>query len=261
MNNLTFHLEGIVRERDDMRDFEGPLTLILMLLSKNKIEIRDIRVSEILDQYLAHLAKMQEMDLDVASEFVQMASHLLYIKTRTLLAGDEEEVSELQQLIDSLEQLKNRDIYNAVKAVSGPFSRMADTGAALHVRPRESLPLSRDYGYSHTEAELLEALSSVFLRHGKVFEPPDIRKIAPARIPYGIREKSRQLIGLLRGAGAVSLSSLYELCASRSELVATFISVLELCSAGSLQIGFDTDGYSVTFCGGDTEALLDAISE
>ena len=102
MENPSFFLEGVVREKNELSDFEGPLSLILMLLSKNKIEIRDIKISDILDQYLEYLEKMQSMDLEVASEFVQMASHLLYIKTRTLLAGDEE-VSELELLMSSLE--------------------------------------------------------------------------------------------------------------------------------------------------------------
>ena len=108
MENPTFHLEGVVKSRDDVQDFEGPLSLILMLLSKNKIEIRDISISDILDQYLAYLDEMQRMDLEVASEFVQMAAYLLYIKTRTLLAA-EEEVTELEQLMSSLEQLKAKD--------------------------------------------------------------------------------------------------------------------------------------------------------
>ena len=79
MDNPSFHLEGVVREKDEMQDFEGPLSLILMLLSKNKIEIRDIKISEILDQYLEYLAEMESMDLEIASEFIQMASHLLFI--------------------------------------------------------------------------------------------------------------------------------------------------------------------------------------
>ena len=95
MDDPSFYLEGIVREKDELKDFEGPLSLILMLLQKNKIEIREIRVSEILDQYLDYLAEMQKMDLEVTSEFVRMASYLLYIKTKTLLSG-EEEVSELE---------------------------------------------------------------------------------------------------------------------------------------------------------------------
>lgn len=116
MENPTFHLEGIVKDKNELQDFSGPLSLILMLLSKNKIEIRDIKISEILDQYLEYLAEMERMDLEIASEFVQMASHLLFIKTRTLLAGDEE-VSELEELMTSLEQLKCRDIYTAVQKV------------------------------------------------------------------------------------------------------------------------------------------------
>ena len=79
MEDPTFHLEGVVKNREEMQDFEGPLSLILMLLSKNKIEIRDIKISEILDQYLEYLQKMESMDLEIASEFVQMASYLLYI--------------------------------------------------------------------------------------------------------------------------------------------------------------------------------------
>ena len=101
MENPSFHLEGIVRDKDSMQDFEGPLSLILMLLQKNKIEIRDLSVSDILDQYLDYLERMQSLDLEIASEFVQMAAHLLYLKTRTLLTT-EEEVSELELLMQSL---------------------------------------------------------------------------------------------------------------------------------------------------------------
>ena len=72
MENPSFFLEGVVKEKNELQDFEGPLSLILMLLSKNKIEIRDIKISEILDQYLEYLAQMQSMDLEIASEFVQI---------------------------------------------------------------------------------------------------------------------------------------------------------------------------------------------
>ena len=75
MENPTFHLEGIVKDKNELQDFSGPLSLILMLLSKNKIEIRDIKISEILDQYLEYLAEMERMDLEIASEFVQMAQN------------------------------------------------------------------------------------------------------------------------------------------------------------------------------------------
>ena len=67
MENPNFYLEGVVRDKSEMQDFEGPLSLILMLLSKNKIEIRDIVISDILDQYLAYLDEMQSMEFAAPS--------------------------------------------------------------------------------------------------------------------------------------------------------------------------------------------------
>ena len=106
----TYHLEGVIRSKEEMADFEGPLNLILMLLGKNKIEIRDISISEISEQYLAYLDEMKSMDLEVASEFVQMAAHLLYIKSKMLLTSEEEPPDELELLIASLEQLRARGL-------------------------------------------------------------------------------------------------------------------------------------------------------
>ena len=127
MENLSFHLESIVKEKDRMQDFEGPLSLILMLLQKNRIEIRDLRVSDILDQYLAYLDEMQSLDLEVSSEFVQMASHLLYLKTRELLTV-EEDVNELELLMQSLEQLQAQDRFAALRAVIPWMKGASDQG-------------------------------------------------------------------------------------------------------------------------------------
>ena len=78
MSQPQYRLEGIVHTRSqEMEDFEGPLDVIFLLLSKNKIEIQDIPIALILDQYLAYLEQRQQMDLEVASEFVTMAAHLM----------------------------------------------------------------------------------------------------------------------------------------------------------------------------------------
>ena len=77
MENPVYKLEKVVRTRtEEMQDFEGPLDLILFLLSKNRMEIQDISVALICDQYIAFLEQRRQMDLEVASEFVTMASHL-----------------------------------------------------------------------------------------------------------------------------------------------------------------------------------------
>ena len=134
----SYHLEAVIRSKDEMEDFNGPLDLILMLLSKNRIEIRDIRISELLDQYLDYLRKMQEMDLEIASEFVQMASHLMYIKTKMLLT-EEKEPTELEILVSALEQLKNKDALAAVRRVAPELGTMAENG--LRSQTRGPLPL------------------------------------------------------------------------------------------------------------------------
>ena len=153
MDNPTFHLDGVVKDRNELQDFDGPLSLILMLLSKNKIEIRDIKISEILDQYLEYLDRMEKMDLEITSEFVQITSHLLYIKTRTLLTG-EEEVSELEELMTSLEQLKCKDIYSAVQRITPELKKASEKGLLYYAKLPEPLPdIKREYEYRHEPAE------------------------------------------------------------------------------------------------------------
>jgi len=262
MQNPTFFLEGVVKSRSEVSDFEGPLSLILMLLSKNKIEIRDIRISEILDQYLAYIDEMQEMDLEVASEFVQMASYLLYIKTKTILAG-EEEVTELQQLMTSLEQLRCRDLREAIKSVTPELAAAAEKGLLTVTRAQEPLaPRTGTYEYRHDPADLFGALYSVFSRaEARTPAPPELRKLAPRRIVYGVREKCREIVSLLQDGRRMSLRELFLEGKSRSEVVATFISVLELCAAGSLCLSEEDGEITLAFTGGDAEEIIESIEE
>lgn len=261
MENPTFHLEGVVKNRDDVQDFEGPLSLILMLLQKNKIEIRDISISEILDQYLAYLEEMERMDLEIASEFVQMAAYLLYIKTRTLLAV-EEEVTELEQLMSSLEKLRAKDMREAIKQVLPELSAQSERGMLLWTRPQEPVsPAAKVYDYRHEGADLLRALYAVFSRsEAKLPGPPELNALAPKRIVYGVRDKSREILRIL-GRAPTSLRALYYMGRSRSEVVATFLSVLELCSMGSVLITEQEGELMLSFTGGDTESIIEAIEE
>ena len=121
----TYFLEGVIHDKSEMADFEGPLSLILLLLSKNKIEIRDIKISEILDQYLEYLNAMEKLDLEIASEFVQMASYLLYIKTRMLLTiEDEEAQSEMDALIQSLQERQRGVCYQKIRRLTEKLAQV-----------------------------------------------------------------------------------------------------------------------------------------
>ncbi len=261
----TYHLEGVIQTKEEMADFEGPLNLILMLLSKNRIEIRDIQISLILEQYLAYLDEMKAMDLEIASEFVQMASHLLYIKTKMLLTGDEEEVSELELLMASLEQLRAKDVYSNIRELTPELLKASEKGALIHTKQPEPLRGLKDYRYSHESWELLKAMSNV-LGRGKTAadtegENPFRRRIVPKRIVYNVREKSREIIERLRAHGKATLSTLYAESHSRSEVVATFVSILELCSLGHVRMTRDETDIVIEFMGGDTDDILKMISE
>lgn len=255
----TFFLEGVVHEKSDMVDFEGPLSLILLLLSKNKIEIRDIPVAEILDQYLDYLRQMEELDLEIASEFIQMASYLLYIKTQMLLK-EEKEISELEQLIASLEQLKAKDTYTALKSVTPLLEAASQTGIDYHAKPPEPMKKQRsEYPYAIDQTDLLRALLAVFTRSGASAPEPMVFH-APQRIVYSVRDKSRELIERLKTDGETSLRSLYASCESRSEIIATFLCLLELCSMGNLLLTEQNGEYVASFTGdADTTEILESM--
>lgn len=261
----TYHLEGIIKSKEELSDFEGPLTLILLLLSKNKIEIRDIPVSEILEQYLAYLEDMKSMDLEIASEFVQMASHLLYIKTKMLLSSDEE-VGELELLIASLEQLKARDVYTGIKEVCPLLLKASEYGSLYQVKTSEQLPNMREYRYAHEPWELLKSISNVVLRNNSSTEEKEElaerkRKLYPKRIVYNVRDKSREILLRLSSRGKISLKEFYSSSHSRSEVVATFISILELCSKGHASLQKNGDDVMVSFSGGDINSIIESIGE
>lgn len=258
MENPNFFLEGIVKNKDELENFEGPLSLILLLLSKNKIEIRDISISDILEQYLDYLDQMQSMDLEIASEFVQMAAHLLFIKTRTLLSA-EEEVSELEVLISSLEQLKCRDIFASVQKIIPELKTASELGLLYYAKQPEPLPVDKEYKYHHEPVDLLKAMYNIYSRGGKA-ALPDMSESIPRRVVYSIRDKSLELLKSLKSAPR-KLNELYGQCRSRSEVVATFVSVLELCSMGSIRIEHLEDGYCVSFVGGDIDEIMEKIVE
>ena len=103
MGEPQYHLEGIVRTKTEtMEDFEGPLDVIFLLLSKNRIEIQDVSITAILEQYLAYLDEMKRLDMEIASEFITMASHLMLIKTKMLLSAAEQ--AEAENELDLLRQ-------------------------------------------------------------------------------------------------------------------------------------------------------------
>ena len=229
-----------------MEDFNGPLDLILHLLSKNRMEIKDIQISLILDQYLEWMDQRKRLDLEVASEFVTMAAHLVFIKTRMLLSiHDEEAISEMEQLIASLEEHQRHENFAKIKAIVPELSDRYAIGRDYIPKVPEALPVNRTYRYVHKPEDLLRAMTAVLARVDHRLPPP--------MAAFEILER-------LSRFGVTRFRALFKGNRSRSEVVATFIAVLELCKARRLRLAGTESDCTVTCTeegGGELELTTD----
>ena len=245
MENPVFKLEKVVRSKsEEMQDFEGPLDLILFLLSKNKMEIQDISIALICDQYMTWLEQRQRMDLEVASEFVSMASHLVYIKTRMLLSiEDEEAQNEMDALIQSLEERRRSESYGKIKALAAKLEPMAEFGRNIVTRNPEPVKRGRIYEYDQEKVDLLLAMAEIQNRAERSLPPPKTAFQDIVRYePHPVESKAREILQRLKEQGITRFRLLFQGNRSRSEVVATFLAVLELCRARVLHLaGSETD--------------------
>ena len=250
MEAPQYHLQNVVHAKQTLEDFDGPLDVILLLLSKNKIEIQDISISSILEQYLAWLDERKRMDMEVASEFIAMASHLMYIKTRMLLSEAEkaEAESEMEELIASLRQRQRKDAYEQIKIACGALALRNDIGLGMF--PKQPEPLRRDqtYRYQHDRQDLLDALAAMQDRSQRRLPPPvsNFAGIVGTE-PYPVARKAAEVLRRLIGHGVMKFLSLFKGSRSRSEIVATFLSVLELCRLHSVRIENEAGEQEIAF--------------
>ena len=250
-------------KNEDREDFDGPLDLILHLLSKNKMEIKDIQIALILDQYLAWMDKRKQLDLEVASEFVAMAAQLVFIKTRMLLSiHDEEALSEMEQLIASLEEHQRHESYTRIKAVVPEMDRRYCLGRDYCTRGPEALPVNRAYSYVHRPEDLRRAMLAVLARTEQRLPPPAAAfEGIVGREPYPVTDKAGEIIRRLLHFGVTRFRALFQGSRSRSEIVATFIAVLELCKARRLRLAGTAEDCTVTCIDGRTDQRLEVSTD
>ena len=249
MEAPIYRLEGVVKAKEEnMEDFVGPLDLILHLLSKNKLEIKDIQISLILDQYMEWMNQRRELDLEVASEFVTMASHLVFIKTRMLLSiNDEEAMSEMEQLIATLEAHQRNENYLKIKAVVPALDSRYRVGQDYLTKVPEVVQPDKTYRYVHDKKDLLRAITAVLSRSDNKLPPPMAAfQGIVGREPYPVSDKAGEILHRLVQFGVTRFRALFQGSRSRSEVVATFLAVLELCKARRLLLAGTESDCTVT---------------
>ena len=246
MGEPQYRLEGIVHTRSEaMEDFEGPLDVIFLLLSKNKIEIQDVSISAILEQYLNYLEEMKRLDMEIASEFITMASHLMLIKTKMLLSAAEqaEAESELDLLRQSLVERQRKEAMEQIRIAISELEPRNEIGRNIFTKDPEPLRREQGYRYRHDVIDLLRALDLIAERSQRQLPPPTTNFMGiVGKEPYPVTKKAGEVLRQLVLRGAERLKNLFRGSKSRSEIVATFLAILELCKTSSVTLEDDVNG-------------------
>ncbi len=246
MAEPRYRLEGIVRTRsEEMEDFEGPLDVIFLLLSKNKIEIQDVSITAILEQYLAYLDEMKRLDMEIASEFISMASHLMLIKTKMLLSAAEQQEAEeeLDILRQSLIERQRKEAMEGIRQAITILEPRNEIGRCMFVKDPEPLRKDKTYRYQHDPIDLLKALDTIAERSARQLPPPTVNFMGiVGKEPYPVTRKAGEVMRQLLLRGMEKLKNLFRGNRSRSEIVATFLAILELCKNNTVSLEDDVNG-------------------
>ena len=228
-----------------LASFEGPLDLLLFLIQKNKVDIRDIPIAEILRQYLEYMPVIREQNLDNVTEFAVMASTLIYIKSRMLLPKTEEEEEDPRKaLADALIEYRKFK-----EAASWLAARLPDGQLTIAKRP-EDVERPRTPDYRHDPEDLLEAMRVMFLRDERRKPPPREAFSGILRQEIvSVEEKSAYIVSILQKLQEIDLASLYYGERDKKHAVAAFLAILDLIRDGVAAVeSGKTDGQVLKLC-------------
>ena len=232
-----------------LSEFEGPLDLLLYLISKHKLNILDISISELLEQYMDFINQSKNEDLDIKSEFLEMAARLLNIKTLMLLPRHEEEAQQLRSVLTG----ELMELSLCKKAASSLLERAKEHVVFV----RKTMETDGGYAYrlTHDKSLLKDAIS---VSKGRIIrkKPLTAENFSPLVKKRVVSVESRiiYLLGLFYKERIVSFDRAFYESSSKSEVVATFLAVLELIKAKRVEIS--DDGEQLLFTGTSGEISL-----
>ncbi len=223
--------------------FQGPFDLLYHLIEKKEIDIYDIPIAEITDQYIEYLDQMMQFNMNVASEFILMASTLIEIKSQMLLPQKEEEEDPRQVLVDKLLE------YKIFKDVSEKLKKYEDESSYYFYKPKEEIAITSDVKteqLSLNEVNIYE-LYNVFMSliKNQNLKIVNEDKLKVYRENYSVKDCIEELTKKLEKTGRVSLFATFreKKQITKEYVVTTFLAVLELSNKQSMKI-FQTDTYS-----------------
>ncbi|WP_313345579.1 segregation/condensation protein A [Sedimentibacter sp.] len=223
--------------------FQGPFDLLYHLIEIKEIDIYDIPISEITDQYIEYLNQMMQFNMNVASEFILMASTLIEIKSQMLLPQKEKEEDPRTDLINKLLE------YKLFKEASDKLKKYEDESSYYYSKPREELAITSDVKVeqlSLNELNIYE-LYNIFmsLLKNQNLKVVDEEKLKVYRENYSVKDCVDSLLKKLKTHGRVSLFSTFKEVEqiTKEYVITTFLAVLELSNKHGIKI-FQDDTYS-----------------
>lgn len=244
--------------------FEGPLELLEHLIKKNKLDICTVSLIEITDQYIECLNRMEETNLDISTDFLLVATNLLYIKSKALLPKHDEQEDDAEDAANSLtEALKERA---RMKIISEKFRNMQFDGTFSYFREEEKIEKNpvKKIPDSIDPAKLYAAFMTVLERTERRAPPPkDNFTGIVGREPVSVKEKAGGLIRKLKKEKKVRFESIFVNVHHKNEVVAIFLAVLELMKLNKIYTYEEDDKILITLGDNeniDTEELISNIN-
>ncbi len=218
-----------------INDFEGPLDLLLHLIKESNINICDINIVEITEQYLNFIEKEQNLNLNIASEYLIMAAELIEIKSKMLLPKQEKNIDEE---IDIKENLINKLIeYNKYKGIIPQLKELNNERNTIYTKSPENLDYLEKEKVNNESSELhilLDAFNK-FLNEQKDNEP---LKTTVTKKEYSIEKRNKEIKNILRKKNIINFIELFDTI-SKEYIVITFLSILDLAKKNEIIIEQD----------------------
>jgi segregation and condensation protein A len=212
--------------RITLPEFEGPLDLLLYLIKRDKIDIHDMPIAPITRAYMEYLALMQQLNLDVAGEFMVMAATLIHIKSKMLVPVDPTEAAGDEDQEDPRDALVQRLLeFQRYKEAAGILHQQAQIRAATWTRPDTVIPSFDDAGEEMLETGLFDLISAFkeLLDRRKTLFAHEVESEGKS-----IEQRIDELLGLLREGESLDFLVLFATLETKAEMIVTFLALLEL---------------------------------
>jgi segregation and condensation protein A len=221
-----------------INEWRGPLSVLLTLVTKNKMDIRDIQISVLCEQYLEYINAMEAMDIELAAEFIVMATHLMYIKSKTLIPRPQEDEEDPREALARALMLQME--YERAKEASKELNEMFSHFSGRFVKDTDEIPADRSYVAEHD----INLLSAAIMRVMSALKHDDETSIASEKIKplistrtVSVSERVFFVLRTLINKGfRTDVMNCFSDVTTKHKAVATFMALLEMLKAGRIYI-------------------------